>query len=60
MLLDGSAAPSPACTIQTDDSTALTRMALRFDDGLEEDPYEMEMQIAAELAPREQQLPDEL
>ena len=31
------AAPSPACTILTDGSTALTRVALRFDDVLEED-----------------------
>jgi len=32
-------------------------VALRFDDVLEEDPYEMEMQFAAELVPCEQPPP---
>ena len=50
--------PSPAAsTALTAASTTLPRVALRFDDVLEEDPYEMEMQFAAELVPCEQPPP---
>ena len=56
----GAPSPSPAAsTTPTAASTTLPRVTLRFDDVHEEDPYEMEMQIAAELAPCEQPPPDE-